>query len=205
MRQLFRDFILRLVVIAAILLTLGRVYGDALVSPILPAFAWVIERADSHFRVDSMTVIEVRSNTVIQLKATPVRILTFGENVVMPNENLQFSPTTLVGSVWQPIIVFLAVLLAWPAPVARVMAIRLLLALPALAVLLATNVPLGFIGVMLDFRAFLPMVAPNPWVYWNDFLQTGGPLVMAIAASLIVVSGADQACRRSIPNASTSA
>jgi len=72
--------------------------------------------------------------------------------------------------------------------------VRLLLAVPVIALLLITNVPLGFVGVMLDFREYFPDIPVAPLVYWNDFLQTGGYLVLAIAAGILVAAAADRWC-----------
>lgn len=70
---------------------------------------------------------------------------------------------------------------------------RLLLAVPVIVLLLVVNVPLGFVGVMLDFREHFPDI-PVALVYWNDFLQTRGPLALAIAAAILVGAVADRWC-----------
>ena len=74
MRRPLRDFALRLVVIAAILLTLGRVFGTAVVTPMLPAMAWVIEAVDDRFRVERVRIADRKADTFIELRATPVRM-----------------------------------------------------------------------------------------------------------------------------------
>ena len=51
-----RDFALRLVLIAAILLALSQVFARTLVTPLLPVFVWVIEAADARYRVDSIAI-----------------------------------------------------------------------------------------------------------------------------------------------------
>lgn len=194
MRRPLRDFALRLVVIAAILLTLGRVYASAVVTPMLPAMAWVIEAVDDRFRVEQMRIAERKADTFIELKATPVRIFMLGHRVLMPDAKLFFEPAVLVGSVLQPVILFLAIVLAWPGIRLKTIGLRLLLAVPAIVLLLVVNVPLGFVGVMLDFREYFPDIPVAPMVYWNDFLQTGGPLALAIAAGILVGAAADRWC-----------
>jgi hypothetical protein len=194
MRRPLRDFALRLVLIAAILLTLGRVFATSVVTPMLPAMAWVIEAVDDRFRVEQMRIADRKADTFIELKATPVRIFMLGNKVLMPDAKLFFEPAILVGSVLQPVILFLAIILAWPGARPRALGLRLLLAVPVIALLLITNVPLGFVGVMLDFREHFPDIPVAPLVYWNDFLQTGGPLALAIAAGILVGATADRWC-----------
>lgn len=192
MRQQLRRFSIRLVILVAILLTLGRVYGTAIVTPMLPVLSWVIEAADDRLRVDHAIIVNRSADTVIQLKVTPIRMLFIGDRVLLPEAKLHFDPTTLLGSVLQPVILFLAIVLSWPAARFQVFPARLLIAVPMVAVLLVVNVPLGFVGVMQDFREYLPAAPVTPMVYWNDFLQTGGPLALAIAAGILVVSAADR-------------
>jgi hypothetical protein len=194
MRRPLRDFAIRLVIIAAILLTLGRVYASAVVTPMLPAMAWVIEAVDDRFRVEQMRIADRKADTFIELKATPVRMFMLGKRVLMPDAKLFFEPAVLVGSVLQPVILFLAIILAWPGSRLKTFGVRLLLAVPVIALLLVVNVPLGFVGVMLDFREHFPDIPVAPLVYWNDFLQTGGPLALAIAAAILVGVAADRWC-----------
>lgn len=192
MRQQIRSFAIRLVILIAILLTLGRVYGTSIVTPMLPALSWVIEAVDDRLRVDHAFIVDRSADTVIQLKVTPIRMLFLGDRMLMPDAQLHFDPTTLLGSVLQPVILMLAIILAWPAGRLRALLARLLTAVPMMAVLLVVNVPLGFVGVMQDFREYLPAAPVTPLVYWNDFLQTGGPLALAIAVGVLVVSAADR-------------
>ena len=192
MRQQIRSFAIRPVILIAILLTLGRVYGTTIVTPMLPALTWVIEAVDDHLQVDHAFIVNRSADTVIQLKVTPIRMLFIGDRTLMPDAQLHFDPTTLIGSVLQPVILLLAIILAWP--VTRLLALpaRLLLAVPMMALLLVVNVPLGFVGTMQDFREYVPEAPVSLMVYWNDFLQTGGPLALAIATSILVVSAADR-------------
>ncbi|MBT9519297.1 MAG: hypothetical protein IV101_00255 [Dechloromonas sp.] len=192
MRQQLRSFAIRLVILAAILLSLGRVYGTTIVTPMLPALTWVIEAVDDRLRVDQVSIVNRSADTVIQLKVTPIRMVFLGDRMLMPDAKLFFHPSTLLGSVLQPVILLLAIILAWPADCLRALPARLLLAAPMMALLLVVNVPLGFVGVMQDFREYLQAAPVTPLVYWNDFLQTGGPLALAIAAAILVVSAADR-------------
>ena len=192
MRRQLRNFAIRFVFITATLLTLGRVYGTALVTPMLPVFAWEIETVDDRLRVDRIRIVDRNVDTFIELKATPIRMLILGNRMLMPDAKLFFEPRTLVGSALQPVILLLSIILAWPTARLRVLSVRLLLAVPMIVLLLLTNVPLGFVGVMLDFRQNYPDIPVAHLVYWNDFLQTGGALALAITAGVLVVSAAQR-------------
>jgi hypothetical protein len=186
------NFAFRLIVIAAVLLTLSRVYSTTLLSPFLSAIAWEIEASGDGFRVDQIFVVSKHNNTVIQLKVTPTQAMIVGNRVLMPKPSLYFEPSILVGSVLQPIIVLVSILLAWQANNAMVIIKRLLLAVPMVVILFATNAPLAFVGAMWDFRDVIPNLVVHNLVYWNDFLQTGGALVLAISAGMLVVSATDR-------------
>jgi hypothetical protein len=186
------NFAFRLIVATSILLSLGEFFGAALVTPILPIIAWEIETVDDSFRVDGINVVNKKSNTVIQLKVAQIRPMIIGDHVLQQKSGRFFEPNVLVGSVLQPLIVLFTLLLSWQVKSYLVILIRLLLGVPAAAVLIATNTPLALVGAIWDFRELVPNLEPHTLVYWNDFLQTGGPLVMAIAAALLVVSVADR-------------
>lgn len=192
MRPPIGSLALRLVILIALLLALGRLHGTSIVAPMLPALSWMIETVDDRLRVDHAFIVHGASDTIIQLQARPVRMFFLGDRVLMPESAVHFKPSTLLGSVLQPVIILLAIILAWPAARRWAYPARLLLALPMTLILLVVNVPLGFVGVMQDFRASLPAAPVTPLVYWNDFLQTGGPLALAIAAGILVVSAADR-------------
>src|ERR1017187_1344472 len=179
-----RNFAFRLIVVTAILLSLGEIFGASLVSPILPLIGWEIETIDDSFRVEGINVVSKKNNTVIQLQVAQIRPMIIGAHVLQPKSGRFFEPNVLVGSVLQPIIVFLTILLSWQAKSILIMLMRLLLGVPVAAFLVATNTPLAFVGAMWDFREFVANLEPHTLVYWNDFLQTGGPLVMAIASAL---------------------
>ena len=197
MQLLVRNFALRLVIIAAILLALGRYFAVPLVTPLLPAFAWLAEAADDRFRIDSIAIVKLRNETFIEAKVTPTGTLIISNRrILFPGSAVRFSPRTLLGSVLQPIIPLLAIVLAWPASNSLAMSMRLLLAVPLAVVLLAINYPLGLLGVLLDFREIFPDAPVRALVYWNDFLQTGGPLALAVAAGVLVVSAGDALARR---------
>ena len=192
MREQLGSFAIRLVVLAAFLLTLGHIYGKAIVTPMLPALSWLIEAVDDRLQVDHAFIANRSADTVIQLKVTPIRMLFLGDRLLMPDAKVHFDPTTMLGSVLQPVILLLAIILAWPAACLQIFWARLFIAVPIMALLLVVNVPLSFVGVMQDFREYLPAAPVPPLVYWNDFLQTGGPLALAIAAGVLVVSAADR-------------
>jgi hypothetical protein len=187
-----RNFAFRLIVILAILLSLGEFFGSALVTPILPAIAWEIETIDDSFRVEGINVVSKKNNTVIQLQVAQIRPMIIGAHVLHPKSGRFFEPSVLVGSVLQPIIVFITILVSWQAKSILIILMRFCLGVPVAAFLVAINTPLAFVGAMWDFREFVPNLEPHTLVYWNDFLQTGGPLVMSIAAAFLVVSVADR-------------
>ena len=168
--------------------------------PMLPVFSWVIETVDDHFRVEHLDIADGR----IELKAIPVRPLVLGKRILMPDTGLRFAPSALVGSVLQPLILLVAIVLSWPIGSLASLTKRLLLMIPAIPGLLVINVPLGFIGAMLDFRQYFPDMAVEPLVYWNDFLQADGALVLAVSAAIVTLSVAEQGIVAASPSRSAS-
>ena len=163
----------------------------------LPAFGWLIQAYDGRFRVHSLSIANRKAGTMIESKIRSVDVIIIDHRrVLYPDAKIVFTPSALVGSVLQPIILLLSIVLAWPIASGWALTLRLLLSLPATLFLLGVNFPLGLIGAMLDFREILPSAPIQPVVYWNDFLQTGGPLALAAVGGVLVVSSADAMVRR---------
>lgn len=168
MNPLARNFAFRLVVVTTTLLSLGEIFGASLVSPILPTIAWEIETIDDSFRVDDINVVSKKNNTVIQLKASQIRPMIIGAHILQPKPDRFFEPNVLVGSVLQPIIVFLTILLSWQAKSYLVILLRLLLGVPVAAFLVATNTPLAFVGAMWDhIRWSIVMIFCKLAAHWS--------------------------------------
>ena len=179
---------MRLFGITAVLLVLAQAFAVSLVSPLLPAFAWIIESIDSRFRVDNLSIAERKHGTFVESKISLAQVLVITPNrSLLPSSNITFTPSLLLGNVLQPIIIVLAIVVAWPLASIKTLSLRLLVAIPACAILLAVNCPLSLIGALLDFREILPGAKVDLLAYWNDFLQTGGPLVLGTVAGVFVV------------------
>jgi len=120
MRRQLRNFAIRFVFITATLLTLGHVYGTALVTPMLPVFAWEIEPVDDRLRVGRTHIADRKVETFIESKVTPMRMLILGNRMLLPDAKLFFEPRTLVGSALQSIVLLLSIILARPTARPRV-------------------------------------------------------------------------------------
>ena len=185
---------LRLVLATGVLLWLARVAEEAVLQPLMPALRMVVYATDSRFDVASAHLAPSKAGRVIALKVRLLLPLDVspqqnGARVVQPQPDRWASLSTLAGNVLQPLVPFIAVLIAWPYRGGwREAARRVAWAVPALAVLLASNVPLSFNAMMLDFRPIWPDAPVHPLVVWNNFLQTGGALVLAMGAALLVVA-----------------
>jgi hypothetical protein len=82
----------------------------------------------------------------------------------------------------------LILVLAWPQRTLREASLRLVFALPLIALLTAIDAPLDFLGNLhqlamrrLDPLAFQPLYA------WAQFLEGGGDLALALASSAIAI------------------
>jgi len=194
----WRSVALRLVLATGVLLWLARVAEEALLQPLMPPLRMMVYATDSRFDVASAQLAQTKAGRVIELKVRLLQPLDVmpeqkGTRVVQPQPDTWVRLSTLASNVLQPFVPFLAILLAWPLSagwdeVRR----RAAWAVPAAALLLAINVPFSFNAMMLDFRPIWPDAPVHPLVLWNDFLQTGGALVLAMGAALLVVALANR-------------
>ncbi|MBV8379420.1 MAG: hypothetical protein JO369_01470 [Paucibacter sp.] len=184
-----RSFALRLVVIAALLLACSQWFSEPLVRPLLPLFAWTVEQADDHLAVQRVEIDAEKKGVYLSIETRLKRPLQLdAEHWLFPDTSPPASQGMLVGAVLQPLVVLLAIVLAWPARTRREALWRGLLSLPAAVALVLADAPLGLAGALLDFRQVAPAAPVSPLVHWNDFLQSGGPLAMAICAAVLVVA-----------------
>ncbi|MBV8659591.1 MAG: hypothetical protein JO142_17350 [Burkholderiales bacterium] len=179
----------RLVLATALLLALGQSFSAALLRPLLPLYGWAIAQADDRLAVRRVDIETDKKGVFLEVEATLARPLQLDTtHWVFPDASPRLAQGVLVGTVLQPLILLLAVVLAWPARTRGEALLRGLIALPVLAALALADAPLSLAGALLDLREIAPGAAVSPLVPWNDFLQTGGRAALAVCAAALVVT-----------------
>ncbi|MCY7306171.1 MAG: hypothetical protein LH632_08480, partial [Rhodoferax sp.] len=96
-----------------------------------------------------------------------------------------------VAQVWQAPLLLVLLLLAWPTAAWGEALLRALLALPALALVLALDLPLVLLAEI--WKLLLDAHDPGGWkllVAWSDLLRSGGRVITGMLAATAVVAAA---------------
>jgi hypothetical protein len=182
-------WLLRLIVATALVLVLAHFQGRTWVGWMLKPLAHTLAWAAPDFRVLQFGFMDDRNNRSVSAVARLEHSVVLNDVAIVPDG----SPLVVganVGTVLQPLLAAVVLLLAWPGGPLRVL-LRLLLAAPLLAVVLALDTPLSM-AAWLWFTQ-LQQHAPgqtSPLLWWNTFLNGGGRLALGLAAAALAIAAA---------------
>lgn len=182
----------RLAIIGTGVLWLANAYALDAVRLILPLMR--AETAlDGEFRILSLDLDQAGASPALRIRANLSRPLHVGQSVIYP---MGWKPHTAgwyqaesnARGVLQTAVLVLVLVLIWPQRTLRELILRLLIALPLTALLVAIDVPLDLLGNLHDL--VLRHADPNgirPLFVWSKFLEGGGNLVMALASAALAI------------------
>lgn len=185
-------------VVLATLLVLGAAHLYArgavkLMLPVLsPALAWVAD----DFKIVRFELIEERKNASLGALAVLERSLFLGGQAIVPDGTQVMMVGTTVGTILQPLLVALVLVLAWPARLGE-MALRLAIVGALLGVVLLVDTPFSLAAWLWDaqIKLYEPGRA-SPLVWWNTFLNGGGRLALGLIAAALSIVLAQRATAR---------
>jgi hypothetical protein len=186
----------RLVLAAALLLFLADGWGGVLVDAVAPSVGGIVSLFDSRFTVAGAEVVNQDGRSFLRVAADLAHpILLSGELVVPLWQNpMAAGPIQVdltLGGLLQYPLLLLIFILAWPSDSRQEFAVRLMLALPAAALLLIVPAP---VTVLAELRSFLRDLVPqsgfDPLVGLSRYLMGGGGVALALALSFAVLLGA---------------
>ena len=103
-------FMLACVGLAAVL----HLYGAPLLQWLIPLFKWQIHLMDNQYQLLHLSIENVGSEQVFYLKVNLAKPLILGGHFIVPDESGIATASSIVAHVWQIVVIFLAVLVAWP-------------------------------------------------------------------------------------------
>jgi hypothetical protein len=189
-------FVIRLTITSVAVLSFAQLFSANLVERLLPAFRAAIYRLDDNITIFSLNVVQEDLGNRVRLRGNLWRPIYINHSVVYPmgwkgRPNGGYQVHLNVGGVLESSLLLLIVILSWPHRSIREFALRLSLALPAMAVLLAIDAPLELLG---NFRhEVLIEVDPHgfqPMFIWDKFLEGGGNCVLALAFAAMIIKTA---------------
>ncbi len=179
----------RFLVAALVCGALALGFEDAVASAALPLLKSWIALIDGSLRTVELSVVDVHGESTLRRLTTPLKVLVLGTTVLGVDERTVISTSALTGILLQPVVLGIALLLAWPCKKSTELVVRLLLGLPLLLLILLLDVPLMLCGYA--WLALIDAYEPGRFsllVDWADFMNAGGRFALVVLASAIVVA-----------------
>lgn len=167
-----------------VLATLAWQFGKPITERMLPLLAWEIEAVVPQFRVLSASIGSGGPESVVTVQAGPAPVVMIAGKLLPLAPHSRFETSTPSGHVLQPLVLLLAILIAWPTHDRMRYLLRLALALPLLVLLPMLDVPL-VLAAELE-AALIDLGRPGTFSAldaWKAFLEGGGRLALPIFAA----------------------
>lgn len=181
----------RLTVASVLLLPLA-LFAKPIAIELFPLYRMMFELITGDFRILYFGLSFEGADSVIRMDVTLSRTIAVAGHLVVANPQGIANVTTMIGNIFQPVMVGLIAILAWPSGSWRIVLLRLIALLLLALIETALDIPLLLTGEL--WELFLDNLSPGNWsalTVWADFLQGGGRFAMGLVAAIasIAVSG----------------
>ena len=193
------------IVSCALWLTLFVMQGTRIASTLLPFLEWEISLIAPQYHLIKLDVKHQGGEAVFKaniITRHPLQIA--GQDIP---SGLPMECSTLVGHLWQPLILLLSAVCTAGLLRRTHLPLTLLLTIIAAGALIMIDVPFVLVGALEDMT--LSVTSPSTewhsaWVMWMNFLNGGGRLALGFAAALSVLSVSGMWVRKITAEASIS-
>jgi hypothetical protein len=181
------NWVLRLSLVTALALAAAHYQGRAVVAWMLTPLAHTLAWVASDFRILEFGFSSDRDNRSLAAVARLEHSLVLGDTVVVPDG----SPLVVganMGTVLQPVLVALVLVLAWSGGLLET-ALRLVLVTPLVGGVLLLDTPFSMAAWL--WFAQVQQHAPglsSPLLGWNTFLNGGGRLALGLVAATLAIA-----------------
>ena len=191
-----RHLVWRVALATVVVLGAAHLYARDAVKLMLPVLSPALALVADDFRIVRFELVEERKNASLGALAVLERSLFLGGQAIVPDGTQVMMVGATVGTVMQPLLVALVLVLAWPARW-REMALRLAIVGLLLAVVLLVDTPFSLAAWLWDaqIKLYEPGRA-SPLVWWNTFLNGGGRLALGLIAATLSIVLAQRATAR---------
>ena len=193
------------IVSCALWLSLFVTQGTRIASALLPFLEWEISLIAPQYHLIELDVKHQRGEAVFKANVITRYPLQIGGQDIP--EGIPMKCSTLVGHLWQPLILLLSAVSTAGLLRRTHLPLTLLLTIIAAGALIMMDVPFVLVGALEDMM--LSVTSPSKewhsaWVMWMNFLNGGGRLALAFAAALSVLSVSGMWVRKITAEASIS-
>jgi hypothetical protein len=181
-------FTLRFFLVSILFMLVLNQYGEVLIKPLLPIYEWEIRTFADQYRILNFGLDNEGFDRVVRLKVTLAHLILIDGNFLIPDVRGNANASTTIGHIWQMFIICLAMSLSWPTINVRTYIIRLVLAIPVLALLTMLDIPFALLASLWDL--IIQNTSPDTFswlVLWNNFLELGGRMALGLSSGMFVI------------------
>lgn len=180
---------LRVCLATALVLSLASGFSVDIVSTLKPVLQWAFEWAAPDYQVLQFNMSTDRGQKVLTAMVQQQRTLFVGDRVVVPGAASISGTGATVGTVLQPLLVAVVLVLSWPIRLGWEWPWRVVLVVPLLAVVMLLDTPLSMAAWLwfAQVQVHGPVTA-SPLLWWNTFLGAGGRLVLGLVAAAMAIA-----------------
>jgi len=201
--------LMRLLLAATLLIPLAVLFGEDMVSAMLPLFGTVFEWVADDFKLLQLKIDNEGADRVLRATVMWKHIAFLGGHVIYPDARGTANASTLLAHALQAPLVALVTGFAWPtaaaagASTARMrteLGTRLLVLLPLIAILICIDMPVVLAGELWHF--ILDALAPGTssvLVAWKFFMQGGGRYALGLGVAVLAVHCGHVIALRKLP------
>jgi hypothetical protein len=185
--------LVRLTVASVLLLPLALL-AKPIAIELFPLYRMVFELISGDFRILYLGLSYEGADSVIRMDVTLSRTIAVAGHLVVANPQGIANVTTMVGNIFQPVMVGLIAILGWPSGSWRIVLLRLIILLLLALIETVLDIPLLLAGELREL--FLDNLSTGNWsalTVWADFLQGGGRFAMGLVAAITSIAASGYA------------
>ena len=186
---------------------LAHCYGRYLMEAMLPLYRFSISHLDSRIEIASLGIIEHQGQQFVQFEGVVSRPFFIGEQYFLNLSTLLSGTRIPLDYALQPMVIFLTFVFAWPAgesasrnalPLAKKIrtyvvpyVYRICWGAPWILILMLLDFPMQFIYMLwasIEKSLNVAGDAHGLLLFWSDFLNGGGLIMLSIAISMIAIA-----------------
>lgn len=164
-------------------------WGPYYVRLMLPLYQQEIRWLSPQYRLQALRLVDIRGERAVVLSVAARHAIPTGSGMLPAG--LTMSGAALRGYIYQHLVVTMCLILTWPVRRLRDYAGRMAFAVPMLLAVEALDVPQVLLGSLADLLA--SRGAPSPYadslrIYWMNFLNGGGRLLLSMSTAILALT-----------------
>jgi len=185
---------LRFLLIGISLTALAHWNGRYLIEAMMPLYRFTLNHLDSRIDIASLSITQLQGQQFVQFEGLVSRPFFIGEQYFLNLNALRSSSRIPLDYALQPLVIFFTLVLAWPvsesAKPYQAYFYRVSIGVPLILILMLLDFPLQFIYMLwahLEKALNATGDAHGMLLYWSDFLNGGGLIMLSLAISVVAI------------------